>query len=102
MILDGNVAIVTGAGAGLGRAEAIALAEAGALLVLNDLSEDAVRDTARRTGGNVVAGDIGDWATGEALLRTALDTYGRLDIVVNNAGVLRDRMIFTMSPQSGI
>lgn len=99
MMLDGNVAIVTGAGAGLGRAEAIALAEAGALLVLNDVSDDAVRDTAARTGGNVVIGDISDWSTGEALLRAALDTHGRLDIVVNNAGVLRDRMIFTMAPE---
>ncbi|HLJ98949.1 MAG TPA: SDR family NAD(P)-dependent oxidoreductase [Streptosporangiaceae bacterium] len=99
MMLDGNVVIVTGAGAGLGRAEAIALAEAGALLVLNDVSDDAVRDTAARTSGKVVIGDISDWSTGEALLRTALDTHGRLDAVVNNAGVLRDRMIFTMSPE---
>jgi 3-oxoacyl-[acyl-carrier protein] reductase len=99
MILDGKVAIVTGAGAGLGRAEAIALAAQGAALILNDLSEDAVRDTAAITGGSVVAGDISSWATGEALVRAAVKEHGRLDIVVNNAGVLRDRMVFSMSPQ---
>jgi 3-oxoacyl-[acyl-carrier protein] reductase len=102
--LTGRVAIVTGAGNGLGRAESAALARAGALLVLNDLPGDAVTEAAERiraAGGQAVvaAGDIGDWETGQRLVSTAVGEYGRLDILVNNAGVLRDRMIFTMSAQ---
>jgi NAD(P)-dependent dehydrogenase (short-subunit alcohol dehydrogenase family) len=102
--LSGKVAIVTGAGNGLGRAESAALAAAGALLVLNDLPGDAVTETAERiraAGGQAVtcAGDVGDWETGQRLVSTALSEYGRLDILVNNAGVLRDRMVFTMSEQ---
>ena len=102
--LSGKAAIVTGAGNGLGRAESVALAGAGALLVLNDLPGDAVRDTAeliRAAGGQAVVcdGDIGEWDTGQRLVNAALDAYGQLDILVNNAGVLRDRMIFTMSAE---
>src|SRR5215475_10360139 len=101
LMLDGRTAIVTGAGNGLGRAEAIALAGAGARLVLNDLAGQAVRSVADEiaaAGGQVTVceGDIGDEATSGRLLATALDAVGGLDILVNNAGLLRDRMIFTM------
>ncbi len=102
--LDGKVAIVTGAGNGLGRSEALALARAGARVVLNDLPGEAVHAVAgeiKALGGEaiVAAGDVADWPTGEAMLSAALDSFGSLDILVNNAGVLRDRMIFTMSPE---
>jgi NAD(P)-dependent dehydrogenase (short-subunit alcohol dehydrogenase family) len=102
--LAGLVAIVTGAGNGLGRAEASSLAAAGASVILNDLPGDAVDGVAaeiRAGGGTAVvsAGDIGEWSTGERLLDTAVTGFGQLDILVNNAGVLRDRMIFSMSEQ---
>ena len=104
MDLDGRVAIITGAGNGLGRSEALALAGAGARIVLNDLAGEAVDSVAAEigaAGGTAVvsAGDIGEWTTGEQLVATAVAEFGRLDILVNNAGVLRDRMIFSMSEQ---
>ena len=101
--LDGRVAVVTGAGAGLGRAEALALADAGAQVVLNDLpgAADAVAEEIGARGGKavVVAGDIGERATADALLSAAVDGLGSLDIVVNNAGVIRDKMLFNMSDE---
>jgi NAD(P)-dependent dehydrogenase (short-subunit alcohol dehydrogenase family) len=101
--LDGRVAIVTGAGAGLGKAEALALAKAGAHVVLNDLpgaAEEAAEEIHAAGGqATVVAGDVGERATADALLAATADGLGRLDIVVNNAGVIRDRMLFNMSDE---
>ncbi|MGH3716510.1 MAG: 3-oxoacyl-ACP reductase [Micromonosporaceae bacterium] len=101
--LDGKVAVVTGAGAGLGRAEALALARAGADLVLNDLSPAAadVADEITQLGARAafVEGDIAERKTADALLATATERFGGLHIVVNNAGVLRDRMLFNMSDE---
>jgi len=101
--LDGRVAVVTGAGAGLGRAEALALAGAGARVVLNDLpgaADEAVEEIVARGGEAVVVeGDIGERSTADALMAAAVDDLGGLDIVVNNAGVIRDRMLFNMSDE---
>jgi NAD(P)-dependent dehydrogenase (short-subunit alcohol dehydrogenase family) len=104
LTLDGKVAVVTGAGTGLGRVEALALARTGARLVLNDLPDSPVQEVADQirdsiSEATVVEGDIGEWSTGERLLDAALTSYGRLDILVNNAGFVRDRMIFSMSEQ---
>lgn len=100
--LDGRVAVVTGAGAGLGRAEAVALAKAGASVVINDLpgaGDDAV-DEIKALGGNavVVAGDVGERATADAMVEAAVK-LGGLDVIVNNAGITRDKMIFNMSDE---
>jgi 3-oxoacyl-[acyl-carrier protein] reductase len=101
--LDGKVAIVTGAGAGLGRAEALALADAGARIVLNDLpgGADEAAEEIRSRGGEatIVAGDVGERATADAMVAAAVDGFGRLDIVVNNAGITKDRMLFNMSDE---
>ena len=104
LALDGRAAIVTGAGNGLGRAESLALARAGARLVLNDLPGDAVQAVAAEIGtaagrrscppGTSASGRPARSCWRRPWMRTA-----RLDILVNNAGVLRDRMIFTMSAE---
>ncbi|MGH9050111.1 MAG: SDR family NAD(P)-dependent oxidoreductase [Acidimicrobiia bacterium] len=108
--MDGKVAIVTGAGRGLGRAEALELARVGANVVVNDLGRtlhgeqeqsaaDAVVEEIAAAGGNAIAhyGDVASWDDADDLVRTAVEHFGRLDILVNNAGFLRDRMIFKMS-----
>lgn len=102
--LEGKTALVTGAGAGLGRAEALALAAAGAAVVVNDYDKDAangVVDEIVAAGGQATAaaGDVSSWDTAAELVATAISTYGKLDVLVNNAGVLRDRTIFNISEQ---
>ena len=101
--LDGKGAIVTGAGAVLGRAEALALADAGARIVLNDLpgGAEGTAEEIRSRGGeaSIVAGDVGERATADAMVAAAVDGFGRLDVVVNNAGITRDRMLFNMSDE---
>ncbi|CDP88284.1 MULTISPECIES: 3-oxoacyl-ACP reductase [Mycolicibacterium] len=102
--LSGKVAVVTGAAAGLGRAEAIGLAKAGATVVVNDmagaLDASDVFDEIAAAGskGVAVAGDISARATADELVSTA-DGLGGLDIVVNNAGITRDRILFNMSDE---
>lgn len=100
-ICAGRVVIVTGAAQGLGRAHAHEFARQGGRLVLNDFDpavDDAVAEI-RTAGGEAVAsrGDVADWGYAEALVRTAINTYGRLDTLVNNAGINRDRMLVNMS-----
>ncbi|OBF13378.1 3-oxoacyl-ACP reductase [Mycobacterium sp. ACS4331] len=102
--LSGKVAVVTGAAAGLGRAEAVGLARAGATVVVNDIAKalDAsdVIDEITAAGGKAVtvAGDISARSTADELVTTA-DGLGGLHIVVNNAGITRDRMLFNMSDE---
>jgi NAD(P)-dependent dehydrogenase (short-subunit alcohol dehydrogenase family) len=99
-ILDGRVAVITGAGRGIGRAHALAFAREGASVVVNDLgpAQDVVAEI-ETAGGKAVAGneDIADWAAAGRLIETALDSFGRLDVLVNNAGFLRDRMLVNLS-----
>jgi NAD(P)-dependent dehydrogenase (short-subunit alcohol dehydrogenase family) len=111
--LDGRVAIITGGGRGIGRSIARLFASAGASVVINDFGvnpDGTVPDggPARETADEIVAaggaavadaGDIAEPETGERLVDTAVTTFGKLDIVVNSAGILRDRMIFNMSPE---
>jgi len=102
--LSGRVAVVTGAAAGLGRAEAIGLAQAGASVVVNDmaaaLDKSDVLDEISSAGakGVAVVGDISERATADELVETA-DGLGGLGIVVNNAGITRDRILFNMSDE---
>lgn len=100
-MLAGKVAVVTGAGAGLGRAEALALAAAGANVVVNDLSAVDIVDEIEALGGKAVfvEGDVGERSTADALTSAALEHFGGLHVVVNNAGLLRDRMLFNMTDE---
>jgi NAD(P)-dependent dehydrogenase (short-subunit alcohol dehydrogenase family) len=99
--LDGKVAIVTGSGRGLGRAYAQALATAGASVLVNDLDAEAAEETAAAIGPSAVAlaAPVGDTETAEALVARAVEAFGRLDIMVTNAGVLRDKVLWKMTDE---
>jgi len=107
---DGRVAVVTGAGAGLGREYALLFAERGAKVVVNDLggshagegasqrAADVVVDEIRKAGGEAVA-DYNSVIDGAKVIETAIKAFGRVDILVNNAGILRDRSLVKTSEQ---
>ena len=104
MDLSGKVAVVTGAGRGLGLAYARALASAGAAVVVNDVDAQAAAHAAKEIqadGGRAVAevAAVGTTAVAEALVARAVDSFGRLDVMVTNAGVLRDRVLWKMSDE---
>jgi NAD(P)-dependent dehydrogenase (short-subunit alcohol dehydrogenase family) len=110
-ICEGRVVIVTGAGRGIGRAHAFEFARQGACVVVNDLGAELdgrgsstgpageVVDAIRAAGGEAIANgdDVADWNGAELLVHTAIDAFGRLDVLVNNAGFLRDRMLVSTS-----
>jgi len=109
-LLDGKVALVTGAGGGIGREHALALAKAGAKVVVNDLGgardgtggsaamADQVVQEIRDLGGEAASNydSVAEVAGGAAMVQTAVDSFGRLDVVVNNAGILRDKTLSKM------
>lgn len=109
---DGKVAVITGAGGGLGRQHALLLAQRGALVVVNDLggtvdgsgadssAAQKVVDEIRAAGGEAVANhdSVSTPEGGEGIIQTAIDAYGRVDIVINNAGILRDKTFHNMTP----
>ncbi|MEE2677435.1 MAG: SDR family NAD(P)-dependent oxidoreductase [Myxococcota bacterium] len=111
--LEGKVAIVTGAADGLGRLHALHLASMGAAVVVNDVGttlegagEDASKAQAvvseiEAAGGTAAThhGDVADWATAEGMIQHTVDTFGGLDILINNAGIMRDQTIFNISEQ---
>ncbi len=113
MLLGGRVAVVTGAGRGIGREIALMMAQAGAAVVVNDLGgredgtgaepspADQVVKAIQAAGGRAAASydSVATMAGGRRIVETALDAFGRIDIVVNNAGIVRDRMIFNMTEE---
>ncbi len=111
--LKGKVAVITGAGRGIGRGHALLFASEGAKVVVNDLGgatdgsgasqgpADEVVEEIKKAGGEAIASyeSVATSEGGEKIIKAAIDTFGRLDIVVNNAGVLRDRMVFNMTEE---
>jgi len=112
-LLDGKVAIVTGAGRGIGREHALALAREGAQVVVNDLGGSAAGEGTDETPAQSVAneikelgvdavanyGNVADFGQAQEMIQQAVDTFGSLDILVNNAGILRDRMLVSMTEE---
>jgi len=113
MMLKGKSVVITGAGRGIGREIALLMAKEGARVVVNDYGgsatgaggektpADEVVNEIRKGGGEAVANyeSVATMAGGQAIVKTAVDAFGRVDVVVNNAGILRDRMIFNMSEE---
>ncbi len=111
--LDGRVAIITGAGRGIGREHALLFASEGAKLVVNDLggavdgsgddrtAAQQVVDEIKQFGGEAIANrdDVADWDGGKRLIEAAIDAFGDLHVLVNNAGILRDRVLVNMSEE---
>jgi NAD(P)-dependent dehydrogenase (short-subunit alcohol dehydrogenase family) len=112
-LCDGRIVIITGAGRGIGRGYALEFARQGAKVIVNDLGgamdgtgstltpAQSVVEEIRKSGGQAVANgdDVSDWEGAQRLIRSAIETFGGLDVLVNNAGILRDRMLFNMSAE---
>lgn len=103
-VLEGRVAIVTGAGQGLGREHALLFAAEGALVVVNDVGSSLAHDVVDKitaAGGQAVANtdSVSDWSGAQRLTETAVQVFGDLHVVVNNAGILRDRMLVNMTEE---
>ncbi len=112
-LLEGKVAVITGAGQGIGKAHALAFAKEGAKVVVNDLGKsragdgeptkvaDDVVNEIKAMGGEAVANydDVSTVESGRRIIQQAIDTFGKIDILVNNAGILRDRTIYKMTEE---
>jgi NAD(P)-dependent dehydrogenase (short-subunit alcohol dehydrogenase family) len=113
MLLDGKVVVITGAGRGIGREEALLMGKLGAKIVVNDLgahfdgtgastgpAQEVVDEIKKNGGEAVVNGDsVSDFKGAKRIIDCAIDTFGKLNVLINNAGILRDRMIFNMSEE---
>jgi NAD(P)-dependent dehydrogenase (short-subunit alcohol dehydrogenase family) len=112
-LCDGRVVLITGAGRGMGRAYALMLSRHGAKVLINDMGSDPdgsggstspaeeVVELIRREGGEAAlnTADVTDWKASEDMVRQAIDTFGRLDVLINNAGILRDRMLVNLTEE---